>query len=116
MRFTLVDSSQEPQLRMLMRTVTMPGAIELANTREPDFFKGLCVEGTAHQVVTAVDNGVVVGMGVRSVRPMFIDGVPMEFGYLSGLRSLPKFAARQGWLVAMPSSETCMRTGACGGT
>ena len=76
----------------------MPGNVEMAYTRERDFFAGLAVLGHQTQVLIAEEEGRVVGMGCRSLRRAFLNGQPADIGYLSGLRVLPQ--ARRGTLLA----------------
>jgi hypothetical protein len=78
----------------------MDGPIQLTLRREPSFFQALAVEGPWRQVLVARERatGRLVGMGTRSVRHRFVEGIPMPVGYLSGLRVLPDF--RKGTLLA----------------
>ena len=87
MKFILANQTHDAQLRAIVRSETMPGHISLAYEREPDFFYGLEIQGTFNQVVTAEDDGKIIGFGCRAIRPMFINGKCIDFGYLSGLRS-----------------------------
>lgn len=88
MRFVLGTPEHEPALRRLLRESAMPGPFRLAYAREPDLTASLAVEGVAHQVLTAVEEDRVVGMGIRAVRPAWVNGRAVEVGYLGGLRSL----------------------------
>ncbi len=97
-KFTTADHRHEPELRHLMRQNIMPGKIEMAFGREPDLFESLLVEGKTGQIIAAVDDGTVLGMGQRCIKPMFVNGSQMNFGYLCGLRSF-KHARRNIWLA-----------------
>lgn len=90
MRFEQATSGHEPALRQLMRTSVMPGTFRLAYAREPDLALSLGVEGTSHQVLAALEGDQVVGMGVRALRPAWVNGQACELGYLGGLRSLER--------------------------
>ena len=90
MRFALADEDHDAKLRALASAEPMPGWVRLVFAREPAFFAGIGVQGHENQVVALFDGEEVVGMGCRSTRPMFINGSPREFGYLSGLRSKPR--------------------------
>lgn len=94
MKFVLAEPTHEPELRRLMAEDPMPGAFRLAYTREPDFRQALDVQGTSTQVLTALEGDRVVGMGVRAILPVHLNGHPQEVGYLGGLRSL--VSARRG--------------------
>lgn len=88
MKFVLATPTHEPELRRLLAEDPMPGVFRLAYTREPDFRQALEVQGAAAQVLTALEGDRVVGMGVRAILPLHLNGQPQEVGYLSGLRSL----------------------------
>jgi len=90
MRFLVADRSLEPQLRALVHRITVPGHIEISYRREPDFFDALAVEGETCQVLALLDGDRIVGTGCRAVRPLYINGKPMDFGYLGGLRLVPE--------------------------
>lgn len=94
MKIFLAGEEHDAMLRRMVRSAAMPGHIQIAYEREPDFFHGLHILGTFNQVLAAEENGQISIMGCRSVRPMFINGEETAFGYLSGLRSSP--AAKHG--------------------
>lgn len=96
MIFQLADRTQEQALRALMRQNIMPGWVQLAYGREPDFFHGLGVQGKFNQVVLALDKGEPVGMGGRSIRTLHVNGAPRDVGYLAGLRSLERVRRNTG--------------------
>jgi hypothetical protein len=98
MNFQLAKSEHEAALRELARQSSMPGWIRLAFGREPDFFQSVNVQGKSSQVLIAVENLRVVGMGCRSVKPAWINGQRAEIGYLGGLRLSPE-ARRTGALA-----------------
>jgi hypothetical protein len=84
----LADKKDDLDLRRILRENYMDGDISLTLQREPDFFNSLSVEGRENQVVIArqIETGKVKGFGVRSIKPCFINGKVIDFGYLSGLR------------------------------
>ncbi|MCP4130207.1 MAG: hypothetical protein GY754_04415 [bacterium] len=88
MKAFLSEKKHNESLCELMRTVTMPGDIELSYARDPDFFHGLDIQGKFNQIGTCADGERITGIGTRSVKPMYINGEPMDFGYLSGLRAV----------------------------
>jgi hypothetical protein len=90
MTIRLADHHQESQLRELLRGSAMPGWVRLAFGREPDFFQAVGVQGKTNQVLIALERERVVGMGGRSLKPLFINGAPIDFGYLGGLRLHPE--------------------------
>lgn len=92
------EHGDEPRLRELLGGSAMPGWVRLAFGREPDFFHAVGVQGKTNQVMIAEAGGRVVGMGCRSVKPLWVNGERMDFGYLGGLRLHP--GARGGtWLA-----------------
>ena len=91
--FELAKKDDNQKLLKLMAEMAMPGSIQIAYRREPDFFDALCVEGKTNQTVIGRDSetGEIAGMGTRSIKPMYINGVEMKVGYLSGLRVMEKY-------------------------
>jgi len=96
MKFILANQSHDAQLRAIINSETMPGNIQVCYEREPDFFHGLGIQGDLNQVMAAEENGIIIGFGCRSVRPMYINGRQTDFGYLSGLRSSSLAKSRMG--------------------
>ncbi len=98
MRFAVAGPGHDPQLRALLREHAMPGWVELALEREPDFFVAAATLGGVSQTIVALDDDTVVGMGCRSVREVYLNGSPVSLGYLSGLRLREAF--RRGTALA----------------
>ncbi|MCE5231382.1 GNAT family N-acetyltransferase [bacterium] len=89
MGIRLADHRDETQLRKLLESSAMPGWVRLAFGRAPDFFHAIGVQGKANQVLVAQDGDRIVGMGCRSIKPLWVNGERMNFGYLGGLRLHP---------------------------
>lgn len=68
----------------------MPGSIAVRYEREPSYASGVGVQGHWSQTLVATDRGRVVGTGCRCVKPLYVDGKPRDFGYLSSLRIRPE--------------------------
>lgn len=86
-RITLAAIDDEAELRDLMQKTVMPGMIRLSYGREPHFFHALSVLGAFNQIVVARNTaGCIVGSSIRSIKPMYINGVKQQIGYLSHLR------------------------------
>lgn len=87
------QSSDDPELRRLLRDMPMKGDISIAFTREPSYFDAAAVEGDHVDVLVARSrNGNhIVGMGARSEKNAFVNGQPSRVGYLSGLRIRPEY-------------------------
>lgn len=96
MKFILANTAHDDQLRAIVAAESMPGQVRIVYEREPSFFHGLETQGRFNQVVAAEEHGRIVGFGCRSIRPMFINGVKTDFGYLSGLRSSPEAKGKLG--------------------
>ena len=90
--FALAEETDDAALRALLRQISMPGNITLSFQREPSFFLAEQAGSVLSQVMVCKDNklGQVVGMGSRSIRPVYIDGQAAQVGYLSMLRGLPE--------------------------
>jgi hypothetical protein len=86
MKLGLADSTHDPQLRRLVRSMAMPGAIRVAFARETDFFRSLDIEGPFNQVIIASEQEQLYGMAVRSVKTVYVNGAEQAIGYLHGLR------------------------------
>lgn len=92
-KLELANREDDADLRRILRENPMDGAISLTLRKEPSFFEDLSVEGNFSQVVVAREDESkkVVGFGVRSTKPLFINGEIKEIGYLGGLRLDKKF-------------------------
>jgi len=93
--FDLATEADDAALRQLLRDTPMPGSISVTFEREPSYFVASAVEGDFHQTIVAreTETGQVAGMGSRSVRPMYVNGVVQPVGYMSQLRA----TASYGW-------------------
>ena len=81
----------EAVIREILRDAPMQGAVRLALLREPDANLAAAIEGDKHNTVLVMDAGSeqVLGMGNRSVRPLYVDGQVCSVGYLGMLRVSP---------------------------
>ena len=86
MRLALAGPRHDPQLRALLRDHPMPGWVELALEREPDFFAAAGTLGSVSQTIVGLDGDAVVGMGCRAIREVYVNGRAASLGYLSCLR------------------------------
>jgi len=90
MRCRLAQRDDEAHLRRILAGHAMPGAIRTAYEREPDFHRALEVMGTFQQTLVAEEDGELLGLGIRALRPVLVNGRPMQLGYLGGLRTLAR--------------------------
>ncbi len=90
-RFELATANDDEQLRRILAQTPTEGQISLTFQREPGYFDAAVVHGGFHQTVVGRDleTGELIGLGVRSIREQFVNGVSMPIGYLSSLRLLP---------------------------
>jgi hypothetical protein len=95
-RFDLAGPPDDADLRRVLAATPMAGTIGLTFLREPSYFAGACVEGRFRQVLACRDteDGRIVGFGVRSVSPRYVNGRPEAIGYLSTLRLLKEHRNR----------------------
>jgi len=84
----LAVPEDDVDLRRILRTNPIVGEISMTFEREPNYFDAARVEAPDHQIIVGVDLGInrVVGMGARSIRPLFVNGSAVPFGYLSQFR------------------------------
>ena len=85
----LATPADDPDLRRILRETPFDGNISLSFEREPDYFCAADIEGQFHQtmVVCETEGGKIMGMGDRSVRPLWVNGQPTQVGYFSGFRA-----------------------------
>ncbi len=98
--YRLAQPFDDEELRHIVRESPFAGSISLSLEREPNYFLASAIEGTFHQtlVVREAQTGEIIGMGDRSVRPLWVNGCVQDVGYFSGLRGREKY--RQGLAAA----------------
>ncbi|MBL8079879.1 MAG: hypothetical protein JNM55_18065 [Anaerolineales bacterium] len=98
--YELATHADDPELRRLLRENPFAGSISLSFEREPDYFHASAIEGPFHETLVVRDsqNGRLVGIGDRSVRPLYVNGKIKDVGYFSGLRVDMKY--QQGLALA----------------
>lgn len=86
--FDLANPTDDPAIRRLLRENPVPGQLDLTYEREPDYFLGESILGPICQtlVARAEEDGQVVGLATRSVRPRFVNGEVENVGYIGQLR------------------------------
>jgi hypothetical protein len=86
---TLAGPEDDADLRDVLARTPMGGVVRLSFRREPSYFAGSPIDGDPSQVMACREgSGRVVGLGVRSLRRMYVNGVAERVGYLSALRLL----------------------------
>lgn len=86
MKIRLASTTDDAQLRKLVRETVVPGHIRMIYAREPNYFDGVQTLGETTQVIVAADNDQIVGAGCRSIKDLYVNGMPKPVGYLSSLR------------------------------
>lgn len=76
----------------------MGGRIAVSFRRDPSFLSVAAMQGSEVQVVVAREEGRVIGVGTRALRPTFVNGILEAGGYLSDLRVHP--SRRGGTIIA----------------
>src|SRR5437870_3086946 len=96
----VATSTDDPDLRRLLRENPMRGQISVSLEREPDVFLAGSTEGERHHTIVARDRlqGRTVGMASRSVYSGFLNGKPASLGYLGQLRVDRVYRGRVGLL------------------
>ncbi|MFY0545191.1 hypothetical protein [Brevibacillus sp. H7] len=84
--YTLATRQDDEAIRRLLANTPMEGSISVAFEREPDYFSGLAVEGDVGEVITVKKNDELIAMASRSIRTVYLNGIPQTVGYLSQLR------------------------------
>lgn len=95
-KISLATNDDDSKLREILRKNPMRGSISLVSTKEPCFFNSISVEGKKNYVISArnLETNLLVGFGIRSVKPVFINGNVKNIAYLSGLRLDKQFRGR----------------------
>lgn len=91
--------SDEPEIRALVGSVPMPGAVTLRFAREPDYFLGTTIMGDPCDVLVARHrlDGQLVGIACRAEHPAYLNGRESPLGYIGQIRVAP--GSRGNWLV-----------------
>lgn len=91
--YKLATQNDDPELRRLLRENPLAGSISLSLEREPNYFLASNIEGAFHETLVVRDTKTnqIVGIGDRSVRPLYVNGEIKDVGYFSGLRVDTKY-------------------------
>jgi hypothetical protein len=92
-------TADEPDIRALVGSVAMPGAVSVRFAREPGYFLGTTIMGDPCDVLVARHrrDGRLAGIGCRAERRAFINGQEARLGYIGQIRVREGF--RGTWLV-----------------
>jgi hypothetical protein len=89
----------EPEIRALVGSVAMPGAVSVRFAREPDYFLGASIMGEPCDVLIARHrpDGRLAAMGCRAEHLAFVNGRESRLGYIGQIRVANGY--RGAWLV-----------------
>jgi len=89
----------DPELRALVGSVSMPGAVSVRFAREPDYFLGASIMGDPCDVLVARQrlDGALAGIACRAEHSAFVNGHEMRVGYIGQIRIASDFRGR--WLI-----------------
>ncbi len=92
-RFLFGSEVHDEACRSILRESPMGENVRLSFRREPSFFPAEKIANTWSQLVVLHDDekDKVLGFGVRSGRPYWLNGQAVELGYISQLRLIPEF-------------------------
>ena len=92
----LATPADEPEVRALVGSIPMPGAVGVRFAREPNYFLGATIMGDPCDVLVARQrhDGALAGIACRAERPAFVNGQEMRVGYIGQIRIAPDFRGR----------------------
>ena len=97
--FRLATTQDDADIRALIGSVSMPGAVSIRFSREPDYFLGTAIMGNPCDVLVARHqlDGQLAGIAVRAEHHAFLNGHEATLGYIGQIRIAPDYRGR--WLV-----------------
>ncbi|HDD62181.1 MAG TPA: hypothetical protein ENF22_06610 [Chloroflexi bacterium] len=98
-KFNWATHDDEADIRALVGSVPMPGAVSIIFAREPDYFLGTTIMGDPCDVLVIRQNldGQLAGIACRAERRAYINGQESPLGYIGQIRVGEDF--RGNWLV-----------------
>ncbi|MBI9049993.1 MAG: hypothetical protein JEZ00_11270 [Anaerolineaceae bacterium] len=97
--FRLAAAQDDADIRALIGSVSMPGAVSIKFAREPDYFLGATIMGNPCDVLVVrhQPDGQLAGIAVRAEHRAFVNGQDTPLGYIGQIRVAPAYRGR--WLV-----------------
>jgi hypothetical protein len=91
--FTRANPDDAQEILEILEENAFPGGVSLLYTRRPDPYLSYLSEGdeTILVVCRDLEKGKIAGLGVCSIRELYVDGQPTKVGYLEGLRVRAKY-------------------------
>ncbi len=90
--FALATANDDAEVRALLRRSVLPGAVNVAFTREPNYFAGEGLAGARDHTVVHRREGVLDGVARLSIHTLQRNQHPATIGYLGELRIAPNAA------------------------
>ena len=98
-KFQWAAPGDEPDIRSLIGSVSMPGTVAIRFSREPDYFLGTTIMGDTCDVLTVrhkPDNQL-AGIACRAESRAYLNGLASPLGYIGQIRVAQPY--RGNWLV-----------------
>lgn len=97
--FRWATPDDDPDIRALIGSVAMPGAVAVRFAREPDYFLGTTIMGRPCDVLIARHqaDGQLAGIACRAEHRAYLNGQEAQLGYIGQIRVAQPFRGR--WLV-----------------
>ena len=97
--FQWATPGDEPDIRALVGSVPMPGAVSIRFAREPDYFLGTTIMGDPCDVLVVRHrlDGKLAGIACRAERRAYLNGQEAPLGYIGQIRVAKSFQGN--WIV-----------------
>jgi len=97
--FHWATHDDEPDIRTLIGSVAMPGAVAVRFAREPDYFLGATIMGDPCDILIARHrpDGQLAGIACRAEHQAYLNGQEARLGYIGQIRAAAAY--RGHWLV-----------------
>lgn len=92
----LATAADDPDIRALLAATPVEGPVVLTYEREPDYFLGCSTMGRRVETLVARHRttGDLIALACRAVRPLWVNGVVRDVGYLGHLRVSRRYRGR----------------------
>lgn len=92
--FRALRPEDDAEVRRLLHSAPMDGAIRLRLTQDPSYFAATGIGGAEETLLVAHQAGRLVALGRCTVQDRFVHGQPRRCGYLAHLRLAPDAVSR----------------------
>ena len=84
--FYIAQKKENKEILNLLKNNPIKGGFEIIYQKAPNYFYALKTEGKFNQVLIGKRKNKIIAIANRSIKPVFINGVKKNIGYLGGLR------------------------------